>query len=170
MQKLKGIDALDKVINDFLAEFEVSASMGADFCYWCGKGQISYTLIMPEASKNYFMQHFNRLAPDLECDEFLASLLHELGHHMTEGMLEENEIKYSNDLRSAINLKFCNKVSEEENAQLHQEYFNLPDEHEATMWAIEYTRNYTEKVAAFWEKLRPAIMNFYSLNGILEEA
>ena len=49
----------------------------------------------------------------------------------------------------------------------YQKYFDLPDEYEATMWAINYMRNNVEKVAKFWNELQAAIMSFYKLNKVV---
>ena len=51
-------------------------------------------------------------------------------------------------------------------AIIHQKYFDLPVEYEATMWAIDYMRNNAQKVAEFWKELQEAIMEFYRLNEV----
>ena len=42
----------------------------------------------------------------------------------------------------------------------------MPDEYEATMWAIAYIRDNIEKVREFWSKVQDAVMEFYVLNGV----
>jgi hypothetical protein len=163
---LKGIKELNSVINDFLSEFNVTADISDEFCYWTESESISYTLIMPERGKNYFMSNFNRMAPDLVCDEFLASLLHEVGHHMTGDLFDESDEYYSYDVRDSIAKCLETEPTEEVIADLYRQYFELPDEYEATAWAIEYMRENSEKVAEFWNRCHKAIMKFYFVNAV----
>ena len=160
-EHLIGVDKINTVLNKFLAEFEATACMGEDFCYWYKDSCIHYSLVMIEASSDYFMQNFNRLAPDLHCDPFLASFMHELGHHETLDMIEEDYRPIKKALGEELKI-----VKDVLKSEIHQKYFDLPDEYEATMWAINYMRNNVEKVAAFWNELQAAIINFYKLNKV----
>lgn len=168
---LLGIDEINMVLNDFLKEFGVTAELGSEFAYWIGEDRITYNVLLPETATDYFMDNFNRLAPDIDCDPFLASILHELGHAETLEYMEEVEELYCYKMKHQIEIECQGDCSEEKIKELHQRYFDLPDEHEATMWAIEYIRNNYEKMAKFWDNLREAIMNFYKLNNVdLKEA
>lgn len=162
----KGINAINKILNEFLEEFEATADMGTDFCYWNTDGLIHYALVISEGHNDYFMENFNRLAPDIKCDVFLASFLHELGHHETISFIEDVDELYCRDVKHKLSQELENKHSEEETKALYQRYFDLPDEYEATMWAIEYIRENSEKVATLWEKLQKVIIKFYEINRI----
>ena len=167
---LKGIDKVEKVLNNFLQkEFELSIVLGSEFAYNTCTHEIMYTLFGDENSNNLFMKNFNRLAPDIDCDVFLASLMHEVGHHHTIFLLEDDEEDYCNDCKHRIEVEseHLNADSDAERLEeLHMEYFNLPDEYEATMWAIAYIRDNIEKIREFWSKVQDAIMEFYVLNGV----
>lgn len=165
-KSLKGIELIDMVLNDFVKDFGVTVRFGADFAYWYEKDEIEYSLIVPEDASIYFMDNFNRLAPDLKCDQFLASFLHEVGHVKTMHLIDDAEELYCQDCKEQISKQFTDFITEEEDRALHQEYFDLPDEYEATMWAINYMRENVDKVAVFWEKVQAAIMKFYELNKI----
>lgn len=165
-KSLKGIELIDMVLNDFLKEFGVTARFGFDFAYWYEEDEIEYSLIVPEEASIYFMNNFNRLAPHLECDQFLASFLHEVGHTQTLHLLDHTELLYCRDCKEQISRQFTDFITEEEDKALHQQYFDLPDEYEATMWAIDYMTKNPEKVAVFWEKAQAAITMFYKLNKV----
>lgn len=160
-EQLIGIDKIDAILNNFLEEFEATAHIGKDFCYWYKESCINYSLVVAEESSDYFMKNFNKLAPDLHCDPFLASFMHELGHHETIGIIEED--CYTMKIELEHELKTVKDVLK---SKVYQKYFDLPDEYEATMWAINYMRNNVEKVAKFWNELQAAIMNFYKLNKV----
>ena len=89
-KELLGIDKINAVLNKFLEPFEAYADLGEEFSYWYTDSRIEYNLVVIEASTDYFMQNFNRMAPDLNCDPFLASFLHELGHHETLDFIDDD--------------------------------------------------------------------------------
>ncbi len=166
-KELKGVNEINTILNEFLEEFEVCADIGSDFSYWYHKNKIEYALFTSEQSNQYFMQNFKRLAPDIECDIFLASFLHELGHHETIDTISEMDEIYCLDVKEKLNQSFQNeKLTTTEREELHETYFLLQDEYEATMWAINYIRNNIEILRSFWTKLQPAIFKFYELNEI----
>ena len=163
---LLGIDKINNVLNEFLAEFDITAELGTDFAYWYASGKITYSLVLPEG-QDYFMNNFNRLAPDIKCDPFLASFLHEVGHNETLDWIEEAEEAYCDIMKKGLEKKLDKCIGDpKKKEELHQIYFDLPDEYEATMWAIEYMRENAEKVAEFWNKLQSAILEFYILNEV----
>ena len=159
-----GVKELDKVLNEFVNPFGAHVEFGSDFIYWVEEKTIEYSLIMPEQGRDYFMENFRVLAPDIQCDPFLASFMHELGHHMTNDLFDDNDETYNYETRQYLAKALNDKTDSEE--KLYEQYFNLPDEMAATRWAIEYIREHSEKVAEFWNKVQNAIMNFYKLNGI----
>lgn len=162
-----GINEINEILNDFLKEFELTADIGEDFGYYYNEDRIEYALIVPSGIADYFMVNFNRLAPDIHCDPFLASFLHEVGHAQTGHLLEVEEEEYCWKIKEKMNQEFvCTKMTEERNRELHMEYFNLPDEYEATMWAIDFMREHSDKIANLWNKLHYAIINFYLNNGV----
>lgn len=168
MKELKGVELIDNILNNFLIEFDAIAELGTDFCYWNADSTINYSLVISDNHNNYFMDNFNRLAPDITCDVFLISFLHELGHHETLHIFDDMDAAYCLDVKKdlSIKLKDVEGLDKEAEREIYQTYFDLPDEYEATMWAIEYIRENTEKIAEFWNKLQAAIMNFYKLNEV----
>ena len=166
---LMGIEKIDTIINAFLAKIDSSlcAEIDTDFSYWYKPHKISYAIVIDEVSIKHFMNNFHRLAPDINCDPFLACLSHEIGHAQTCRLINEDEEIYCDNIKREINFEYCNNdVSDERDIELHQKYFDLPDEYVATMWAIEYIRNNVDAIAAFWNELQTAIKEFYQINGI----
>ena len=164
---LKGVKMLDNILNEFLEEFEAEAGIGPDFAYYYTSSYIQYTLVVSDKASTYFMNHIHKLAPDIKCDVFLISFLHELGHHETMDDLTNEDERFSRDtkvtINQALNSKECDPVVEE---AVHSLYFNLPDESAATVWAIQYIRNNPEKIAALWKRVQAAIMLIYELNEV----
>lgn len=161
----KGVNKINNILNDFLEEFDAYAEMGHDFAYIYAKNQIEYTLLLDDNSETYFMNNFHKMAPDIDCDPFLVSILHELGHHETLDDIDMFEEIYCLAEKDTITERYVNKDFSSEQ-ELYDAYFNLTDEYEATTWAINYIRENAEKVKELWNKLKPAIDNFYKLNAV----
>ena len=165
MFDLKGVDSLENIVNDFLSEFGVSAFLGEDFSYYFGEDKIEFAVAVGP-SHEHFMAHFKELAPEIECDPFLISLLHELGHHETLYEMDDDDA----DMSTWAKIELENKLGETDDPQkikyLHDAYYNLPDEKLATDWAIDYIRQNTNKVAYFWAAVQAEILKFYYLNGV----
>ena len=157
---------IDDVLNDFLADFECHAELGSDFCYWQDSNLIWYTPAVIDKDAEYFMEYWHSLAPEIIIDPFLASLLHEVGHNETLHWLTEDEVHYCEDEKTEISWQLGSCTSAKEQKDCYFQYFALPDEKEATNWAIDYVRNHTQQVSAFWQKLQAAIMEFYKINKI----
>jgi hypothetical protein len=90
---LMGIEKIDTIINAFLAKIDSSlcAEIDTDFSYWYKLHKISYAIVIDEVSIKHFMNNFHRLAPDINCDPFLACLSHEIGHAQTCRLINEDE-------------------------------------------------------------------------------
>lgn len=165
--KLKNVATINKILNEFLEEFDAVCDMGPDFCYWTSDSTIHYSLVVSDRHNTHFMNNFHRLAPDVQCDVFLASFLHELGHHETLHLIDEADEAYCRDYKEMLHQRLDNeKPTAEVEADIYQQYFDLPDEYEATAWAIEYMRENADKVKELWEKVKVAIMDFYKANNV----
>lgn len=156
---LKGIVKIDKVLNDFLEQFECTARLSTDFGYYHTENLITYALVEAETSKTSFMQSIERLKPNVTADVFLWSLLHEIGHHETMDYMTDKQEQTSNKIKNEI-MKHKRPTSD---------YYNAPDENLATTWAVEYAETHTEELLTFWNKLQKAIMDFYKENNIERE-
>ena len=54
---LKGIDEINKVINEFLEPFELTAELGTDFDYCFLEDKVHYALIVRDTSSKLFMEN-----------------------------------------------------------------------------------------------------------------
>lgn len=166
MNNLKGIEKLEKVINNFLVPFGLTGSFDTDFSYYYGEDKVTFSLIIPKYANQYFQEFVNSIGADIEVDIFLVSLLHEVGHSETYDDLDDMEIAYSDDIKAEIREELFAGVTEDRKKQLYFKYFNLPDERAATEWAIEYIRDNLEKIIVLWKKVQAAIISFYELNEV----
>ena len=167
---LKGIDTINNILNKFLQECgydDIRVKEDTDFCYYPTSQIIGYSFLCSKQSNDLFLEFIQGLNPLVTFDIFLWSFLHELGHHETYDDLEDEEIMYSYDMKALINAAYVN--DKEHIAMLSKDYFNLPDEYAATMWAVNFANKNIDKLWALWQKLQPAIMNFYMCNNITED-
>lgn len=145
---LQGLNLIEKTIQDFLQKFHCTAKAGIDFCYYPELNQIEYCFVISNKDKTDFLNSIEIWQPTVQADCFLWSLLHELGHHMTEDILTEQEIAQSEREKTKGN------------------YYKAMDEIYATLWAIEYTETHVKTLMQFWNTLQPLILNFYKINKI----
>lgn len=159
---LKGITEINNIINKFLEPFELTAELGTDFDYCFLEDKIHYALVIDEVSSNLFLKNAERRFPDVHADVFLWSLLHEVGHSETLDDLEDGVEEWCLVAKKTIN-GLSRKLSQE---ACNQVYFDLPDEEAATNWAGEYMMENSEEITMFWNKLQPALVEFYKLNEV----
>ena len=166
-KELLGVDTITNILDDFLDEFGATSRLGVEFGYLERKNLIEYAVAIEPVSDGAFMANFHRLAPEINCDTFLISFLHELGHHMTMPDLTEEDYWYCVDTVDVLEEEITTPgLPKERIMEIHQQYYDLPIERMATDWAIEYIFDNVEKVAALWNRLQPAIMEFYRLNEV----
>lgn len=158
--RLKGLENIENILNNFLKEFDCEAEIGSDFAYWSAKSLITVTLTVSESNDRDFQEFCKKLEPNLYCDTFLLSFFHELGHHETIDEWEDDEY-----LDMAIQKEKINKikVSQKEKNFI---YFNIPDEKRATEWGLTYMMKHQQEVTLLWNNLQQAILKFYELNDI----
>lgn len=161
MAKLKGLKKIDKIINEFTAQFGVTTDLDTEFEAFCDQMKIGYTLVYGEMDKDFFIEDAQMRYPEIKADIFLWCLLHEIGHCLTEGLWTEEEREYFWAQKEA-----CAYMRDDKDR--NDWYHACPDEFFATKWAGDYMRNHPKKVAKFWNKLQPAIMNMYIKNGLIE--
>ena len=82
--------------------------------------------------------------------------------------LEEDELAYSFDVKQKL-YTIDNDYYNQNVSAIFKEYFSLPDEYAATAWAVNFANKNIDKLWSLWNKLQPAIMNFYTMNNIVED-
>lgn len=160
--KLQGVEAIENILNKFLESFECEAKLGSDFSYWYSDSLICFALAISESSDRDFQEFCRELQPELHCDTFLLSFMHELGHHETLDEWDDDEYLDMKIQKEKINKM---KVSQKEKNFM---YFNIPDERRATEWGLQYMMEHQTEITQLWDRLRQAIFQFYKLNDIKE--
>lgn len=160
--RLKGLENIENILNNFLKEFDCEAEISSDFAYWSAKNLITVALTVSESNDRDFQEFCRKLEPSLRCDTFLLSFFHELGHHETIDEWEDDEYLDMMIQKEKINKM---KVSQKEKNFI---YFNTPDEKRATEWGLTYIMNHSQEIALLWNNLQQAILKFYELNDIID--
>lgn len=158
--KLQGVENIENILNKFLEPFECTAELGSDFSYWYSESLICFALAVTESNDIDFRDFCKELQPELHCDIFLLSFMHELGHHETLDEWEDEEYLDMKIQKERINKM---KVSQKEKNFM---YFNIPDERRATEWGLQYIIEHQTEMTLLWNELRQAIFSFYELNNI----
>ena len=159
---LKGLNKVDKIINNFTAQFNITARFDAEFQAFCDERVIGYSLIALSDGGGQFIEDAIKRYPQINADIFLWAIMHEIGHCMTEDMWTEEEKNY-----------FWEQKEMMENAEdidwdnLNAWYHVCPDEFFATRWAGEYMVAHQGQIRRFWRRLQKALLEMYRVNGLI---
>lgn len=156
-EKLKLVQEVEAVINDFTSQFDCTAVMDTDFYVDVNKNLIHFSFCTSEKSDKEFMETVYRCNPRVTMDTFLWALLHEIFHVETYDDLTEEELDYCHDMKDLIAKEEIDPM----------EYYNLPIEKLATEGAVRWANSHVDELAAFWGKLQPVLMNFYKVNNFI---
>ena len=85
------------------------------------------------------------------------SFLHELGHHETYELLEDDEIDFSESEKERI------RATMESGHEANMAYYYLPDEIIATQWAVNFMNEHTDAVIDMINRVSPKIYEFYKI-------
>lgn len=160
---LKGYHKLNKAITKQLKPFGISRAVGADdYAYYYQSEMVTYRLTLHDCDEAYSDFIYERFGYE-DTDVFIISLLHEVGHHMTDDDITQNVYDFC--------IKEKERIAEEiqhahgaDWTKLQYEYFQLPDEIMATAWAIDYAKKHPKKVRKMWKKCEKALHEFYDKN------
>lgn len=163
MAKLKGCKKLNKAITAQFKPFGITKVIGADdYAYYFDDAIVTFRLNITdsdEAFSKFVKERFN-----FEDDNiFMLSLLHEVGHHVTDDDINENIYNFCKQEKDRIESEIYN-VDEDRWLELQYQYFNLPDEIMATQWAVDYIKKHPKKVRKMWKKCEKALHKFYAKN------
>lgn len=139
-------------IDEFLAPFGCTCVFAHDFSYYYFTQEVAVSFLVCEKADRDFMHSIEMQRPKVNCDIFLWSLLHEIGHHETVELLSDFEM----DLCQSIKRKI------QEGEIPNEVYYICFDEVMATQWAVDFANENAESLFHFWNELQPLIMNFYT--------
>lgn len=165
MARLKGAKRVNRIINEFVSQFGLTAELEPDFSYWRGDLHIGYSLAVTDSSDKYFLPFCNHLNSRVKADTFLISLMHEVAHHFTQFNFSDEEWERIHEIKEHISTQLAKNPDKA--AKWNNIYFNLSVERAATEWALNYIEIHSEEVAEFWSELQPAILRFYRKNGLI---
>ena len=154
------IKLLDRAISKQFEPFGVKKVVSSDdFAYFYYKKIITYS-IMEDISNKWYMDFVKKTFGYTPKDEFIFSLLHELGHHFTMDSVDLMVDAYCQDEKARIDeeLKLANPYQQK---AISMKYFALPDEYVATKWAVDYERNHPQKVEKMRKEIYSALNKFY---------
>lgn len=168
MAKVAGITRLNRAISKELKPFGISrAKASSEYAYYFNSGKVTYKITEDTLEDNLFKQFvletFNYEIPNI----FIFSLLHEVGHHKTWEDLSDETCDYCDNEKMRIMKEMENAHTRYAIKDLEYQYFKLPDEMCATMWAVSYSMAHPRKIKRMWKKSEKALHKFYKKNGVV---
>ena len=165
MAKLKGLKRVNRIINEFLNQFGLTARLESDFYYCRNDFHIGYALTTVDAADKYFLPFCEHINPTIKADAFLISLMHEVAHHFTQFNFSDEEWERTDEIKEHISIQLTKNPGKA--AKWNNVYFNLSVERAATEWALNYMATHSEEIEEFLAELQPSILRFYRKNGLL---
>ena len=145
---------LDKWLKDHVCG-DVKVELRDCFCYFYNEKVIAIPVMEYDddaVNEALFIESVRRagLRADYSQVPYLAiSMLHEIGHHMTFHFYNEEDVaEYELEEGRIRNIIQIENVDSEAYKTAQFEYFNLPIELDATIWAVEFANDYPNFV---WE-------------------
>lgn len=156
---------LNKAITELVAPFGIDkAIMQKEWMYDFGLNRVEFTLRQDWSDKayNYFLEQEFHLE---NLNVFIISLLHEVGHFMTEDDFDDMDNLLIYAQKQKILERLRKAKTNKERAVIEQDYFRIADEYAATAWAVDfYTNNYKE-CKKMHKKASKAIRKFHNKKG-----
>jgi hypothetical protein len=148
--------AISEKIQSFLERegFDVRVGCDTDFVYEYATSTVYYALVVSDNSSKWFREYALSKGLKYDCGSFFLSLFHELGHHMTMDLIDDDE--YWEGVEKKKGLDGSKK---EDNFF----YFDLPDERAATEWAIDYINNNQEKIQELYNSIKLDIDQIFKM-------
>lgn len=170
-QKLpRRIKKLAKIVNRFTKKFDITAQFDSDFYAFPDYNTINFSIIKVAdcdiifydcISKIFYKKTHCRLTYN-PIDSFLFSILHEIGHCLTECFISEEERDFIDDYKEALDDKLasCNghdKVWK----YLNYDYYACQDEKLANEWAVDYFLTHKEECYKFIARVKKCLEKIY---------
>ena len=168
LNKLKGIKELNRAVTKALEIFDIdNAYLREDFEYRFEKNALGFAITTTEVDE--WFNEFIKVTFDYDVtNTFIISILHEIGHAETADFITDKAYEKCLIEKIKISEALLHLDSIETAKALEFKYFALPDEYEATAWAVEYAREHAEELEEMWEEINTALQAFYRLNGLTE--
>lgn len=151
---------VDYVLNNFLQEnnFDCVAfyDAAADSYYDLDEEEIVLGGVPDKVADRVFMRYVRELGLMGDWNINTLTFMHELAHHLTLHLLDEEEVEESQQIKTFCSF-LCNSFGDDENAC--NMYFRCPEEAIATEWAVDFINNNIDIMKEFECKLIEALEN-----------
>ena len=147
-----------KYVGDFSAD-DCYCMFDTDFFYEYLSNTIHYSLITSVRNSRTWKEWLEHLM-ERELDQwdcFCLAVLHEIGHHITIGEIDEEDYVIGKQEETELRLMGLEKE------EYDRRYYQLPLESIATRWAVDFTGR--ESYEEFKEEVMMAIDTFYAAVG-----
>ena len=169
MAKLKGVKKLNKAISTELKDFKVNAVLDTEFAMFMEDRIIGYKLDVNTVDKWFDEYIYKTFGFDVGENDFVISLLHEIGHFKTLNQVEQKTYDKAQKEIAKIQKKLEKVDTERKEKNLHFKYFSVPTEIIATAWAVEWARNHPKKYKKMCKNTLLAIQEFYKINNVTDD-
>ena len=133
----------------------------AEFYYTPTSHKVYYALLDSPTVDNYFQQFAYEYGAEYDCHPFVFSLLHEVGHYMTLHYFTEEE----KEKDKAAKVQNRGKTG----IDAHYDYWELPTEFAANMWAINWLNTHYEELCDLHEVCRLGLNAIFDDQDIVEQ-
>ena len=167
MARVRGEKKLNKAVSLQLKPFGISkAECSNEYAYYRNSERITFKLTEDTLEDRWFMEFVKeRFNFDVKYP-FIFSLLHEVGHHMTDDDLDDITYHFCESEKMFIDEEM-QTADMRKSKDLEWKYFGLPDEILATTWAVDYMKSHPRKVERMWNEILVALKKFYRKNGLI---
>ena len=179
-KKLLGVKILEHKITAMLKGFGIDkAELGTNYLYWRDTGtgaRVTFKVTADEDDElfnEFITEKFGDIIDVQQTTSFafVLSLLHEVGHHMTDDFLDEEEYQKCEkevDKIEAILTDESIELSPQKYKEYQYRYFNVRNELMATTWAVEYIQEHPFMVSQMIKESEKALQEFYKVNNLKE--
>lgn len=164
MDITEATERITDIIDAFLEKFNLTSFLGTDFGYYRSSDEVEYPVVITERFEKLWGDHLNRrFGAEMNVKEipiFVWSILHEVGHSQTDNYFTDEAKQIFEEYKQNL---------DGENDEDTEEYYNIPEEALATLWAFQYIQANREEVMDLSILLAEAFDEFYNKVGIAND-
>ena len=156
-RRILEVEELEAIVEEFIAPIgDIEAELGTDFYSFPYDNVIQFAIFVKDNSDKYFQNFVDTAFPLAKglVGTFMWSVLHEVGHIMTDKEVTEEEENFSDKVKNILNNR--EKLEDLD----YYVYFYLADEYKATEWAYHYIMNNLNRVLEYENKIYEKVLNF----------
>jgi hypothetical protein len=146
--------------------------IGPTYCYRYPQAIVEFKVTEDEIEDKLYNEFvLERFNLDVSKFSYLFALLHEVGHHKTLPFVwgEWDNLNLTYDFcqreKERIETEMVD-ATEDEIKDLEWQYFNLPDEIMATMWAVNFVKKHPKRAKKMMKEINKNYQDFYRKNNV----